>query len=75
MVRCYICREKLIDEKTIIIDNIHLNFCNSCKNEIKEIIERKKEESNYCLKCASYDEDLGCTLPMIDHLYACDLYK
>ena len=30
-----------------------------------------KKETNPCLGCDAYDEDLGCTMPSIDRSYAC----
>lgn len=29
------------------------------------------KETNLCLDCGCYDEDMGCTMPSIDRSYAC----
>ena len=38
---------------------------------IKE--SQKKFNPCSCYKCDCYDEDLGCTMPSIDRIYACVL--
>ncbi|WP_303916482.1 hypothetical protein [Subdoligranulum variabile] len=34
---------------------------------------KKKVEANPCLGHGCYDPDLGCTIPSIDHWFACPL--
>lgn len=30
-------------------------------------------ENNPCINCGCYDEDMGCTMPSVDKIYACPL--
>ena len=36
-------------------------------------LKEYREKVNPCYGCDCYDEDMGCTMPSIDRMYACDL--
>ena len=50
------------------------------KTPIAKIDAKKKmwrinmnKYKNICLHCGCYDEDMGCTMPSVDKMYACEL--
>ncbi|MDO4318300.1 MAG: hypothetical protein Q4C48_08870 [Lachnospiraceae bacterium] len=36
--------------------------------------EEYREKVNPCYGCGCYDEDMGCSMPSCDRIYACSVY-